>query len=206
MPLPWHLSQAQKQKREEKERAEKEQQEQANESKGNKFFFSGKINQVRKNPEGGNVEQCWVMPSPALSGPFEQDAIPLVQTRDPYGSRSYNINGLLLEGIRMTDAFWDLAKYTTFREVIVEIQEHCTYLTPWEPGTHDGRGASGMQSHMRGVSTAGNPGAAYTILLKLFILRLTSPQVTRSRAPSRAPRAPRRHPLRPRGAPSLCRR
>lgn len=142
----------------------------------NKFFFSGRLEAVRQTPGGGNTEQEFV-PEHVDGGPWEKDVLPLATTADPYGGQSYNLNPMLLESIRMSDMWWEaMPQYTKFSEVIDEIYYQVSYVTPWVPGTH-GKKASGMQSAVRGVSTAGTPGMSYTFLLKLFIMKLTRPQI-----------------------------
>ncbi|EOD30355.1 hypothetical protein EMIHUDRAFT_456617 [Emiliania huxleyi CCMP1516] len=127
------------------------------------------------DPAGGNRTQEYAEPNE--EGPHEADVVPLVKIADPvHGAPAFNINPMLLEGIRMGDRFWELAKLTTFGEVVDAIFYEVKYVTPWVPGTH-GKRSSGMQSAVRGVSNAGTPGIAYTMLLKLFLLRLTRDQV-----------------------------
>ena len=142
----------------------------------NKYFFSGRLEAVRKTPEGGNAVQEFV-PASDMDGPHETDVIPLASNTDPYGGRAYNINPMLLEAIRMSDQFWKLAEQTTFSQVVDTIYYEVHYATPWVPGTHNSKKATGMQSAIRGVSTTGTAGVAYTILLKLFIMELTRTQV-----------------------------
>ena len=142
----------------------------------NKYFFSGRLESVRKDPEGGNQPQEFV-PEGVASGPHASDVLPVSEAADTHGAHSFNLNAMLLEAIRLSDYFWDLAKYKTFHEVVDQIYYNCTYATPWVPGTHKSARTTGMQSAVRGVSNAGTPGTAYTLLLKLFILRLTRGQV-----------------------------
>ena len=59
----------------------------------------------------------------------------------------------------------------------MQIYYNCEYVTPWVPGTHNAHRATGMQSAVRGVSSAGTPGTAFTYLLKMYYLRLTRTQV-----------------------------
>jgi len=140
-----------------------------------RYFFSGRLEAVRQDPAGGNRTQEYAEPNE--EGPHEADVVPLVKIADPvHGAPAFNINPMLLEGIRMGDRFWELAKLTTFGEVVDAIFYEVKYVTPWVPGTH-GKRSSGMQSAVRGVSNAGTPGIAYTMLLKLFLLRLTRDQV-----------------------------
>ena len=144
----------------------------------------GRVSGVRQHPEGGNAVQEFM---PEVGGipeggtpeqcPFEKDVLPLVGTTDPFGSASFNLNPLLLETIRMSDTFWDLAEITSFSRTVDYIYYKVQYATPWVPGTHKATKATGMQSELRGVCNAGTPGVAYTALLKLFIMRLTRPQL-----------------------------
>lgn len=144
----------------------------------NKYFFSGRLESVRKTPEGGNVPQEYVPEDGTVpEGPHEKDVVELASNTDPFGGRAYNINPMLLEAIRMGDQFWTMAEQTKFTDVVDTIYYEVHYCTPWVPGTHKAAKASGMQSNIRGVSNAGTPGVAYTILLKLFIMQLTKPQV-----------------------------
>ena len=148
----------------------------------NKYFFSGRMMEVRQKPEGGNTRQEFVpagVTGPGgipLEGPKEKDILPLASTSDAFGANAYNLNPMLLEVIRMSDLFWKLADITTFSKVIDEIYYNVTYATPWVPGTHNAHRATGMQSAVRGVSSAGSPGTSYIFLLKLFIMQLTRPQ------------------------------
>ena len=142
----------------------------------NKYFFSGRLEGVRKTPEGGNTAQKFV-PESDESGPHAKDIFPTSTAADPHGAASYNINNMLLEAIRLSDLFWEIAKHTTFEAVVDQIYYECTYATPWVPGTHKANRNAGLQSAVRGVSNAGLPGAAYTFLLKLYILKLTRPQI-----------------------------
>ena len=66
---------------------------------------------VRQTPGGGNVAQEFV-PTSVEGGPHESDVLPTAPTADPYGARSFNMNPMLLEAIRMSDRFWDLPQYT----------------------------------------------------------------------------------------------
>jgi len=52
---------------------------------------------------------------------------------------------MLLEAIRMSDPFWDMAKMTTFSQVIDAIYYNLHYVTPWVPGTHKAQKTQGMQ-------------------------------------------------------------
>ena len=156
----------------------------------NKYFFSGRLEEVRAKPGGGNVQQTYVHESDP-AGPHEKDVVPLASTADPFGNPSYNLNPMLLEAIRMSDPFWDLSKHTQFSAVIDAIYYEVHYATPWVPGTHKANKAVGMQSTVRGVSNAGTPGLAYTFLLKLYIMKLTVPQARADFCESRA-RAARR--------------
>jgi len=142
----------------------------------NKYFFSGRMEAVRQTPGGGNVAQEFV-PTSVEGGPHESDVLPTAPTADPYGARSFNMNPMLLEAIRMSDLFWDLAKFAKFSEVIDQIYFNVVYATPWVPGTHQAQRNTGMQSAVRGVSNAGTPGTAYTMLLKLFLMQLTRTQI-----------------------------
>uniref|UniRef100_A0A7S4ET65 Pre-mRNA-splicing factor 38 n=1 Tax=Chrysotila carterae TaxID=13221 RepID=A0A7S4ET65_CHRCT len=142
----------------------------------NKYFFSGRMVAVRQTPGGGNVSQEFV-PESIEAGPHEKDVLPVSQATDPYGARSFGMNPMLLESIRMSDLFWDLAKFTKFEEVVDQIYFNCVYATPWVPGTHQASRNTGMQSAVRGVSNAGTPGTMYTILLKLYIMQLTRQQI-----------------------------
>ena len=160
----------------------------------NKYFFSGRLEEVRAKPGGGNVQQTYVHESDP-AGPHEKDVVPLASTADPFGNPSYNLNPMLLEAIRMSDPFWDLSKHTQFSAVIDAIYYEVHYATPWVPGTHKANKAVGMQSTVRGVSNAGTPGLAYTFLLKLYIMKLTVPQARADFCESRA-RAARRRPAR----------
>jgi len=103
--------------------------------------------------------------------------LPVSTAADSHGAASYSIGAMLLEAIRMTDLLWDIARHRTFEAVIDQIYYECTYATPWVPGTHKKGPTAGMQSAVRGVSNAGQPSAAFTFLLKLFILRLTRQQI-----------------------------
>ena len=141
----------------------------------NKYFFSGRLEGVRQTPEGGNLPQDFA-PEEVEGGPHEKDVLPLATTSDPFGAASYNINPMLLEAIRMSDLFWNLPQFRTFSEVVDQIYYTVKYATPWVPGTH-GKKSTGMQSAVRGVSNAGTPGVAYTMLLKLFVLKLTRDQI-----------------------------
>ena len=122
----------------------------------NKYFFSGRLEAVRKTPEGGNEPQEFV-PESVASGPHAADVYPVSDAADTHGAHSFNINAMLLEAIRLSDFFWDLAKYKTFGEVVDQIYYECTYVTPWVPGTHQKGRTTGMQSAVRGVSSAGTP-------------------------------------------------
>ena len=143
----------------------------------NKYFFSGRMMAIRQKPEGGNVPQEFVAEASGATGPFEKDVLPLQSSGDAFGAQAYNLNPMLIEVIRMSDMFWDLDKLTTFEQVIDCIYYECKYATPWEPGTHNAHRATGMQSAVRGVSSAGSAGTSYILLLKLFILKLTRLQV-----------------------------
>eukprot|EP00316_Scyphosphaera_apsteinii_P014153 CAMPEP_0119342506 /NCGR_PEP_ID=MMETSP1333-20130426/104873_1 /TAXON_ID=418940 /ORGANISM="Scyphosphaera apsteinii, Strain RCC1455" /LENGTH=64 /DNA_ID=CAMNT_0007354735 /DNA_START=29 /DNA_END=220 /DNA_ORIENTATION=+ len=61
----------------------------------NKYFFSGRLEAVRKQPGGGNLPQEFV-PGNVEGGPHEKDVLPLATTSDPFGSQSYNMNPMLL--------------------------------------------------------------------------------------------------------------
>ncbi|KAL3928286.1 MAG: hypothetical protein SGPRY_002451 [Prymnesium sp.] len=143
----------------------------------NKYFFSGRMMAIRQKPEGGNTKQEFVAEDSPLTGPLEKDVLPLSSSVDPFGANAYNLNPMLLEVIRMSDLFWDLAEVTTFEKVIDGIYFNVKYATPWEPGTHNVHRATGMQSAVRGVSSAGSAGTSYVYLLKLFIMRLTRQQI-----------------------------
>lgn len=142
----------------------------------NKYFFSGRLEGVRKTPEAGNEPQQFNPPG-SEEGPLEKDVFPVSTAADSHGAASYSIGAMLLEAIRMTDLLWDIARHRTFEAVIDQIYYECTYATPWVPGTHKKGPTAGMQSAVRGVSNAGQPSAAFTFLLKLFILRLTRQQI-----------------------------
>ena len=142
----------------------------------NKYFFSGRLEGVRKTPEAGNEPQQFNPPG-SEEGPLEKDVFPVSTAADSHGAASYNIGAMLLEAIRMSDLLWDIARHRTFEAVIDQIYYECTYATPWVPGTHKKGPNAGMQSAVRGVSNAGQPSAAFTFLLKLFILRLTRQQI-----------------------------
>eukprot|EP00964_Phaeocystis_antarctica_P045280 scaffold26052_cov59-Phaeocystis_antarctica.AAC.3 len=144
----------------------------------NKYFFSGRLEGVRKTPEGGNEPQAFNPPgSLEGGGPLEKDVFPVSSAADNHGAASYNIGAMLLEAIRMSDLLWDIARHRTFEAVVDQIYYECTYATPWVPGTHKKGPNAGMQSAIRGVSNTGQPGCAYTFMLKLFILRLTRQQI-----------------------------
>ena len=117
----------------------------------NKYFFSGRLESVRKDPEGGNQPQEFV-PEGVASGPHASDVLPVSEAADTHGAHSFNLNAMLLEAIRLSDYFWDLAKYKSFHEVVDQIYYNCTYATPWVPGTHKSARTTGMQSAVRGVS------------------------------------------------------
>ena len=157
----------------------------------NKYFFAGRLEGVRKTPEGGNGPQKFVDES-VPEGPHAKDVLPVSGAADAHGAASYNINTMLLEAIRMSDLFWDIAKFQTFEAVIDQIYYQVPYATAWVPGTHKTGRNAGMQSAVRGVSNAGQPGVAYTFLLKLFILKLTRPQIKKMlvRCPPRPPQRP----------------
>eukprot|EP00966_Prymnesium_polylepis_P131563 3042906-Prymnesium_polylepis.1 len=155
----------------------------------NKYFFSGRMMAIRQKPEGGNVQQEYVQEGSTLTGPFERDALPLASSADAFGSNAYNLNPMLLEVIRMSDLFWDLAEVTTFEKTVDRIYYDVNHATPWEPGTHNTHRATGMQSAVRGVSSAGSAGVSYIYLLKLFIMRLTRLQVRACIARSNAARS-----------------
>lgn len=142
-----------------------------------KYFFTGRMMSIRKQPEGGNVAQIFAAEGSGLPGPYEKDVLPLASSADAFGAQAYNLNPMLLEVIRMSDRFWVVADLTTFETVIDAIYYDVHYATPWEPGTHNTHKATGMQSAVRGVSNAGQAGVSYILLLKLFILRLTRPQI-----------------------------
>ena len=142
----------------------------------NKYFFTGRMEEARKRPDGGNVAQDFVHPSDPV-GPHQADVLPLIAATDHHGRETYNMNPMLLESIRLSDYFWEIAKYTTFSEVIDQIYYNIQYVTPWLPGTHKAVRSVGMQSAMRGVSNAGSPGTAFTMLLKMYIMRLTRTQL-----------------------------
>ena len=165
----------------------------------NKYFFSGRLEEVRAKPGGGNVPQDFVHESDP-EGPHEKDVLPLAANRDPFGAQAcdhhghhhshrhrhrrrhrnnrhrhhryhttttistpaitattpttttttppaqaYNLNPMLLEAIRMSDPFWDMAKMTTFSQVIDAIYYNLHYVTPWVPGTHKAQKTQGMQ-------------------------------------------------------------
>ena len=76
----------------------------------NKYFFSGRLESVRKDPEGGNQPQEFV-PEGVASGPHASDVLPVSEAADTHGAHSFNLNAMLLEAIRLSDYFWDLAKY-----------------------------------------------------------------------------------------------
>lgn len=148
----------------------------------NKYFFSGRMMAIRQKPEGGNTRQEFVPEGTTaggvpVEGPREKDVLPTASSADAFGANAYNLNPMLLEVIRMSDLFWDLAEITTFEKVIDQIYYNVEYATPWEPGTHNAHRATGMQSAVRGVSSAGSPGIAYIFLLKLFIMQLTRQQI-----------------------------
>ena len=143
----------------------------------NKYFFSGRMMAIRQTPEAGNKPQEFVAEGSNATGPFEKDVLPLQSSADAFGANAYNLNPMLIEVIRMSDMFWDVSKLTTFEQVIDCIYYECKYATPWEPGTHNAHRATGMQSAVRGVSSAGSAGTSYILLLKLFILKLTRQQV-----------------------------
>jgi hypothetical protein len=143
----------------------------------NKYFFSGRMEAVRQKPNGGNNPQAFVHPQDP-AGPHAHDCLPLVNSVDHHGNPTFNMNPMLIESIRLSDYFWDLAKQETFAQVMDQIYYNIEYVTPWVPGTHKAMRATGMQSAVRGVSNAGTPGTAYTMLLKLYYMRLTRTQVT----------------------------
>uniref|UniRef100_A0A7S0LDY6 Pre-mRNA-splicing factor 38 n=1 Tax=Coccolithus braarudii TaxID=221442 RepID=A0A7S0LDY6_9EUKA len=152
------------------------QREGANRMRTAKYLVGGqgRLDAVRMTPGAGNEPQQFV--PEGQDGPHESDVFPLATTADPFGSQSYNLNPMLLEAIRMSDLFWQLSQNTDFNDVVDQIYYQVEYVTPWVPGTH-GKKSSGMQSNLRGVSTTGTPGVAYTMLLKLYILKLTRTQI-----------------------------
>ena len=146
----------------------------------NKYFFSGGLESVRKDPEGGNQPQEFV-PEGVASGPHASDVLPVSEAADTHGAHSFNLNAMLLEAIRLSDYFWDLAKYKTFHEVVDQIYYNCTYATPWVPGTHKSARTTGMQSAVRGVRPRPRTAA-----------RAAARRRLRMRAPSAWRRVPRR--------------
>eukprot|EP00038_Savillea_parva_P008820 m.179396 g.179396 ORF g.179396 m.179396 type:complete len:397 (-) comp14756_c0_seq1:1300-2490(-) len=87
------------------------------------------------------------------------------------------MNPLLIANIKASLYFRNLKNSTTFEEVVDEIYENCSYITPWEHGTHSGGARSGLNSAVRGVGTQGRPTSAFVLLAKLFSLQLTGAQI-----------------------------
>jgi hypothetical protein len=142
----------------------------------NKYFFSGRMEEARQKPNGGNTTQEFAHPSDP-AGPHMDDLLPVINSVDHHGNPLFNLNPMLIETIRLSDFFWKLADYSTFAQIVEQIYYNCEYVTPWVPGTHNAHRATGMQSAVRGVSSAGTPGTAFTYLLKMYYMRLTRTQV-----------------------------
>jgi hypothetical protein len=65
----------------------------------------------------------------------------------------------------------------TISPQVDEIYENCTYITPWEAGTHSAGARSGLNSAVRGVGTQGRPCTSFVLLVKMFTLQPTGTQI-----------------------------
>eukprot|EP00903_Cladosiphon_okamuranus_P018664 g17178.t1 len=73
--------------------------------------------------------------------------------------RTFNLNTLLAQTILASEYFKGLAAITTYLEVVDEIYSYCDHVAPWAPGT------------------SRVPSSAFCLLMKLFVMKLTRPQM-----------------------------
>lgn len=89
-----------------------------------------------------------------------------------------NINNLILTNIQSSNYFRnDLQKLKTFHEVVDEIYNQVAHLEPWEKGSRKLSGQTGMCGGVRGVGAGGIVSSSFSLLFKLFTMRLTRKQV-----------------------------
>eukprot|EP00058_Branchiostoma_floridae_P003344 XP_002588832.1 hypothetical protein BRAFLDRAFT_129046 [Branchiostoma floridae] len=92
--------------------------------------------------------------------------------------KTMNLNSLILTNIQSSPYFKnDLFQLKTYHEVIDEIYYKVQHLEPWEKGSRNTGGQTGMCGGVRGVGAGGIVSTAYCLLYKLFTLKLTRKQV-----------------------------
>ncbi|XP_006822275.1 uncharacterized protein LOC100374846 isoform X1 [Saccoglossus kowalevskii] len=92
--------------------------------------------------------------------------------------KTMNLNPLILTNIQSSPYFKnELFKLKTYHEVIDEIYYKVGHLEPWEKGSRQTAGQTGMCGGVRGVGTGGIVSSAFCLLYKLFTLKLTRKQV-----------------------------
>ena len=91
----------------------------------NKYFFSGRMEEARQKPNGGNVMQSFVHPSDP-AGPHMEDVLPVVNSVDHHGHPLFNLNPMLIETVRLSDFFWKLAEYSTFAQIVEQAHDDLT--------------------------------------------------------------------------------
>ena len=91
----------------------------------NKYFFSGRMEEARQKPNGGNVMQAFVHPSDP-AGPHMEDVLPVVNSVDHHGNPLFNLNPMLIETVRLSDFFWKLAEYSTFAQIVEQAHDDLT--------------------------------------------------------------------------------
>ncbi|KAI6660074.1 Pre-mRNA-splicing factor 38B-like [Oopsacas minuta] len=92
--------------------------------------------------------------------------------------RTMNINHLILTNIVTSNYFKnDLQRLKTFHEIVDEIYNQVSHLEPWEKGSRKLAGQTGMCGGVRGVGAGGIVSSAFTLLYKLFTLKLTRKQL-----------------------------
>eukprot|EP00953_Heterococcus_sp_UTEX-ZZ885_P031127 16368-Heterococcus_DN1.PRE.8 len=74
-------------------------------------------------------------------------------------TRTYNLNTLLAQTIMASDYFRSLYELETFEDVVDEIYNRCDHCAPWAAGT------------------SRIPSSSFCLLMKLFIMRITVPQM-----------------------------
>jgi pre-mRNA-splicing factor 38B len=131
-------------------------------------YDSGR-NRVGEDENAGNTQQ-------EISGVGNEDEANLPMPT--HGNQaSGNIVASLLANIRTDDYFLDLAKVTTFEDLVDTIYYDCTSAVPWVPGTNKAVKTTGMSGAVRGVSAAGRVASCWSLLFKCFTLKLTPMQI-----------------------------
>ena len=84
----------------------------------NKYFFSGRMEEARQKPNGGNTTQAFAHPSDP-AGPHMDDLLPVVNSVDHHGNPLFNLNPMLIETVRLSDFFWELATYSRRAQLVL---------------------------------------------------------------------------------------